>query len=91
MIDIPDNFTGYLNIGTDSYAFSVSEHIVTLLPANSDPGERSEIFSRLEAHNTGGKEILYGRSGIDDVAFMYYGKANRGSLNLSPSAKFQPR
>lgn len=88
MIDIPDNFTGYLNIGTDSYAFSVSEHIVTLLPANSDPGERSEIFSRLEAHNTGGKEILYGRSGIDDVAFMYYGKANRGSLNLSPSAKF---
>ena len=88
MLKIPDSITGYLDVGTDTFAFSVNKHVVTLLPASADPSERSDTLSRLEAHNAGTRVILYGKSGIDHYAFFYNGQVNRGLFKLSPSAAF---
>jgi hypothetical protein len=33
MTKITDNFCGYLNVGNDTFAYNVSNQVVTLLPA----------------------------------------------------------
>lgn len=57
---ITDNFCGYLNVGDDTFAYNVSNHIVTLLPAQVDQVKRDETLSRIRSRDTDSPEYLFG-------------------------------
>ena len=47
MKKIDENFYGYIRVEGDTYTYNVSDNIVTLLPAQSDPQKRDDSLYRL--------------------------------------------
>jgi len=60
MTKITDNFCGYLNIGDDTFAYNVSNHVVTLLPAQVERTKRYEILDRIRSRDIDLPEYLFG-------------------------------
>lgn len=60
MLKIDDSFCGYINIDDDKFGFTISQALVTLLPAESDYQRISEIFSRVHTRNIDNSEFLFG-------------------------------
>jgi hypothetical protein len=44
MTKITDNFCGYLNVGDDTFAYNVTNHVVTLLPAQIEQANRYKVL-----------------------------------------------
>ena len=49
MEKIPDNFSGYLEVSDDTFVYNVANHIVTLLPAQSERKKIWESFNRINS------------------------------------------
>ena len=47
MKKIDENFYGYIRVEGDTYTYNVSDNIVTLLPAQSDPQKRDDSLYRI--------------------------------------------
>lgn len=89
MTKIPDNFCGYLNIGDDTFTYNVSNHVVTLLPAQSERAKRYEVLDRAHSRNIDPPEYLFGVA--DDnyrIAMLRNGKFNSDSFGFNPSVRF---
>ena len=52
MKKIDENFYGYIRVEGDTYTYNVSDNIVTLLPAQSDPQKRDDSLYRIKSHKT---------------------------------------
>ena len=48
MKKIDENFYGYIRVEGDTYTYNVSDNIVTLLPAQSDPQKRDDSLYRIK-------------------------------------------
>lgn len=88
MRKITDNFCGYLKVGSDVFAYSVSNNIVTLLPAQSDPSKRNEVYDRVCSRNTDLSEYLFGEDYDGTVAILRNGKFAVSPLGLNEAIKF---
>lgn len=67
---ILDNFNGYLTIDNDVFVYSVSDFIVTLLPAQSQPLERATICKQIRVRNKDSSEYLFGEHNGYTIAIL---------------------
>ena len=88
MQQIADSFCGYLKIDEDVFAYSVSNNIVTLLPAYSEPTKQHEAFHRICLRNTNMPEFYYGSVGCNSITMLRNGKIHTDFLGLNLSALF---
>lgn len=88
MEKIPDSFNGYLKVDEDIFVYNVSNSIVTLLPAQSDPHKRYEAFNRINSHSTDLPEYLYGEHSGNLIAILRNNKFNTDPLGLDLSIRF---
>jgi len=89
MTKITDNFCGYLDVGDDTFAYNVSNHVVTLLPAQIEEAKRYEVLDRIRSRNIDASEYLFGVS--DDncrIAMLRNGKFSGDSFGLNSSIQF---
>lgn len=70
MIKIPDDFNGYIKVDEDTFTYNVSNYIVSLLPAESNPVKIEEIFNRIRSRNIELPEYLFGSSGGYIIAML---------------------
>lgn len=88
MANINDTFSGYMKIADDTFVYSVTNQIVTLLPANSDQAMQIEILDRVNSLDTNQSEYLFGTDGNTKVAFMRNGPFYCNQLGLDPRIRF---
>ena len=88
MKKIDENFYGYIRVEGDTYTYNVSDNIVTLLPAQSDPQKRDDSLYRIKSHKTDTPEYLFGEDNNSMIAILRNGKfvtdpiGTRGAYNL---------
>lgn len=58
MTKIENEFRGYLEVDEDTFAYNVSNNIVTLFPAYSENRERYEVIDRIHSRNIEQPEFL---------------------------------
>lgn len=88
MKKISDNFCGYLKVDDDIYTYNVSTNIVTLLPAQSDRGNRHEAIEHIRSHNTDFPEYLFGEDENGMIAMLCKGKFVTSFLGINTTVKF---
>ena len=88
MKKISDNFCGYLKVDNDIYTYNVSTNIVTLLPAQSDRGNRHEAIEHIRSHNTDFPEYLFGEDENGMIAMLRKGKFVTSFLGINTIVKF---
>ncbi len=88
MTKIENDFNGYLNIDSDTFAYNVSNHIVTLLPAQSVPSKRHEAFDRMCSRDIDIPEYLFGDDNNSKIAMLRNGRFKVGFLGINPSIQF---
>lgn len=88
MKKIADNFCGYLNVKDDTYAYNVSNNIVTLLPAKSEKRKIYESFNLIQSYDTDFPEYFFGEDCDGQVAILRNGKFSINSIGFSPTIKF---
>lgn len=69
MAEIPDNFNGYLNIDNDIFVYSITDFIVTLLPAHSSQEKRYDSFLKICLNNSD-PEYLFGEHNNFKIAIL---------------------
>lgn len=90
MTKIADNFCGYLNISHDTFAYNISDDVVTLLPTQFEQAKRYEVLDRIRSHNIDLPEYLYGVSDNNyKIAMLRTGKFSSDLLGLNPSIRFR--
>lgn len=85
---IDDHFCGYLSLDKDVFTYYISNGVVTLLPAYSDPSEQRNAFERISSRNIDSSEFIYGLTGNTHVAMLRNGKIHTSLLGMDLSAKF---
>lgn len=88
MTKITDNFCGYLKIDADVFTYNVSQHVVTLLPAQIDPVKRYEALDQIRSRNIDSPEYLFGDDNGYRIAMLRNGRFNGSFLGLSSSIQF---
>ena len=89
MMKINDNFCGYLNVDDDSFAYNVSNHVVTLLPAQSELTKRYEVLDRIRSRSINSPEYLFGVADSNfEIAILRNDKFISDSLGINPSIQF---
>lgn len=81
MTKIEDEFCGYLKVDEDTFAYSVSDSIVTLLPAYSENRERYEAIDRICSHNMEQPDFLLGTDDERMIVIARNSKFNTGFLS----------
>lgn len=81
MTKIEDEFCGYLKLDGDSFAYKVSNNIVTLLPAYSNNRERYDAIDRICSRNIERPEFLLGNDDERMIAIARNSKFYTGYLN----------
>lgn len=81
MTKIEEEFCGYLKVDEDTFAYSVSNSIVTLLPAYSKESERYEAIDRICSHNIEQPEFLLGNDDERMIAIARNSKFYTGYLS----------
>ena len=66
-------FCGYIKVEDDTYTYNVSDNIVTLLPAQSDPQKRDDSLYRIKSHKTDTPEYLFGEDNNSMIAILRNG------------------
>ncbi len=90
MNKITDNFCGYLNVGDDTFAYNVSNNLVTLLPAQVEIVKRYEAIDRIKARDITSSEYLFGVADNNcKIAMLCNGKFSVDSLGFNPSIMFR--
>lgn len=87
MKKIADNFNGYLKIDDDTFTYSVTDHVVTLLPATSEETDKSVVSRRIHSRGIDKPEFLFGNDNHSETA-MLCNKLNVDVLRLSPAIRF---
>lgn len=88
MKKISNNFCGYLRVDNDIYTYNVSTNIVTLLPAQSDRGDRHEAIEHIRSHNTDFSEYLFGEDENGMIAMLRKEKFATSLLGINTIVKF---
>lgn len=89
MTKINDNFCGYLDVHDDIFSYYVSNHKVTLLPAQSDQTKRDEAFDHIRSYDTDSPEYLCGIADNNhQIAMLHNGKYNSSFWGLNHSIEF---
>lgn len=88
MTKIADSFCGYLTVGNDIFTYTVSNHTVTLLPAQSERSKRYEVFENICSRNIDLPEYLFGDDNNSRIAMLRNSKFNTKFLGLDTSIKF---
>lgn len=88
MKEIPDNFIGYLKIDEDTFVYNVSNSIITLLPAHSNPNKRLDTFLKICSYNTDKYGYLFGEYHSYQIAILHKGKFIRRTLLPDLPIKF---
>lgn len=92
MTKIADSFSGYLNIDDEVFAYNVSNHKVTLLPAQSDQSSIykavDKIHKREEAQGKEPSEFLFGYNGGYRIALLRKGAFHTDSFGINPVIQF---
>lgn len=83
MNKIADNFCGYLKIADDMFVYTVSDSIVTLLPAQSDSRNRYDVFHRMRTRNFEQPEFLFGEDSDGMIAMLWNGTYSFSGINTS--------
>jgi hypothetical protein len=84
-----DNFCGYLKVDDDTFAYNVSNNIVTLLPAQTDETQRDEALKQIRSHRTDFSEYLYGVAETKrKIAMLRNGKIFSDVFELNPYVQF---
>ena len=88
MKKIDENFCGYIKVGGDTYTYTISNNIVTLLPAQSDAKERNDSFCRAKLHNTDTPEYLFGEHNNIMIAILRKGKFVTNPIGTNVAIRF---
>lgn len=88
MAKVSNDFNGYINVDKDTFTFSVSNYIVSLLPAESNPTKIEEIFDRIRSRNIELSEYLFGSSGGYSIALLRKDKFYHSLLGLDKCVRF---
>lgn len=88
MIKIPDDFNGYIKVDEDTFTYNVSNYIVSLLPAESNPVKIEEIFNRIRSRNIELPEYLFGSSGGYIIAMLRNDKFYYSLFGLDKCVRF---
>lgn len=89
MNKISDKFCGYLNVGDETFAYNVSNNLVTLLPAQVELVIRYEVLDRIQTHDIDSFEYLFGVADNNfRIAMLRNGKFSGDSFGFNPSIKF---
>ena len=89
MTKITDNFCGYLNVDDDPFTYNVSNHVVTLLPAQIEQAKRYEVHDRIRSRDIDPPEYLFGVADNNyRIAMLRNGKISGDSFGLNPSIQF---
>ena len=84
-----DSFSGYIRIEDSVFAFALSDQIVTLLPAYSEPDQRGKALDVFSSDAMKEPAFLYGHDeSLHQIALYKPSPVNQGKLGLSFSAKF---
>ena len=90
MMKIEDSFNGYVKIDGESFAYSFSDQIVTLLPARNNPSERYDAVERTNTRNIELPEFIYGEDNSAQIAFMRSSDFAHRRFGFVPSLRFSP-
>ena len=88
MTKLPNEFNGYINVDEDTFTYSVSNYIVSLLPAESNPVKIEEILNRIRSRNIELPEYLFGNSGGYLIAMMRNDKFYHSTFGLDKCIRF---
>lgn len=90
MNKITDNFCGYLNVGGDTFAYNVSNNLVTLLPAQVELVKRYEVLERILSYDKDSSEYLFGVADNNyRIAMLHNSKFSGDSFGFNPSIMFR--
>lgn len=81
MTKIGNEFCGYLKVDEDTFAYNVSNNIVTLFPAYGENRERYEVIDRIYSRNVEQPEFFLGNDGERMIAIARNGKFYAGLLS----------
>lgn len=65
-----EEFSGYVDINKDRFAYFVSKNWVTLQPAIQDKSEQLAAFERLRHYHNDSSEFFYGTDNVGKVALF---------------------
>ena len=85
---INENFYGYIRVEGDTYTYYVSDNIVTLLPAQSDPQKRDDSLYRIKSHKTDTPEYLFGEDNNSMIAILRNGKFVTDPIGTNVAIRF---
>lgn len=88
MKKIDENFCGYIKVEDDTYTYNVSDNIVTLLPAQSDPQKRDDSLYRIKSHKTNTSEYLFGKDNNSMIAILRNGKFITDPIGTNVAIRF---
>ncbi|MDD3139800.1 MAG: hypothetical protein PHX08_12610 [Lachnospiraceae bacterium] len=89
MTKITNNFCGYLNVGDDTFAYNVINHVVTLLPTQIEQVKRNEVLDRIKSRDIDSPEYLFGVADNNyRIAMLRNGKFNSDIFGSNPSIQF---
>lgn len=88
MKKIDENFYGYIRVEGDTYTYNVSDNIVTLLPAQSDPQKRDDSLYRIKSHKTDTPEYLFGEDNNSMIAILRNGKFVTDPIGTNVAIRF---
>ena len=87
---IEEGFCGYVSIDGESFAYSFSDQMVTLLPALSNASERYKAVEKTYNRDTKLPEFIYGEDNSAQIAFMRKSDFSQSRIGFVPSLRFSP-
>ena len=90
MMKIEDCFSGYVSIDGESFAYSFSDQMVTLLPALNNASERYKAVEKTNNRDIKLPEFIYGEDNNAQIAFMRKSDFSQSRIGFVPSLRFSP-
>ncbi len=89
MNKIENEFCGYIEVDGNTFTYFVSNHMVTLLPAEGNPHKRNEMFEQFCTRDIETPEYYTGLTGnAYQIALFRNGNISKGMMGLDPSIRF---
>lgn len=88
MDKIPEKFSGYLHVDSDTFAYFVSDYLVTMLPAQSNIKDIDSIFERVTSRKSDSSEFIFGDNSNHRVAILRNDKFYYDFLGINHSLQF---
>lgn len=88
MEKINDSFNGYLTIDNDKFVFNVSNHLVSILPAQSVQSKIYDSYNRARSRSANLPEYLLGTDNNTQIALLHNREFSSGIFGINPSLQF---